>query len=98
MIYIDNLSSFVKLCIDNKLSGTFFPQNSEYFSTTDLALEIGSALNKQIHLDYISGAAVYLLRLFHPVCKKAFGSLIYKIDEPYTYCVVSKEDSIILSI
>ena len=33
MIFIDNLSEFVRLLIDNQDNGLFFPQNLEYINT-----------------------------------------------------------------
>ena len=98
MIYIDNLSSFVRLCTDENLNGVFFPQNSEYVSTVDLAKGIGEAINKEIHLEYITGIAISFLRLFHPMLKKAFGTLIYDIEETKKYCIVTKENSIKRSV
>ena len=36
MIFIDNLSEFVRLLIDNQDNGLFFPQNLEYINTSYL--------------------------------------------------------------
>ncbi|MGB4351276.1 MAG: NAD-dependent epimerase/dehydratase family protein, partial [Tissierellaceae bacterium] len=36
MIYIDNLSEFVRLLIDDYSSGLFLPQNSEYVKTSEM--------------------------------------------------------------
>ena len=94
MIYIDNLSSFVKLCTDKGLSGVFFPQNDEYMSTVDLVKGISEALDKKIFFEYVTGFCVRILRLFYPTAQKAFGSLIYDIKENEQYCVVSKTDSV----
>lgn len=98
MIYIDNLSSFVKLCVDNSLSGLFFPQNEEYVSTVELAIGISETINNRLCLEYVSGLGVLALRLFLPTAKKAFGTLIYDIDDAMEYCVVSKMDSIKRSV
>ena len=98
MIYIDNLSSFVKDCTDHDLSGIFFPQNNRYLSTVDLAQGIGEAINKKIYFDYITGVGVLVLRCFHPMVKKAFGTLIYDIDDTKEYCVSSNMDSIRRSV
>ncbi len=98
MIHIDNLSSFVRLCVNKSSHGTFFPQNDEYVSTIDLAKNISKALNKKIYFEYITGIGVVLLRPFHPMLKKAFGTLVYDIDEAMEYCVVAKEESIKRSV
>lgn len=99
MIYIDNLSSFVKMCIDKNLGGLFYPQNESYVSTVDLAKGIGEAIGKKVRLEYITGIGATILRLFHPTFKKAFGTLIYDIPNNLEdYCVVSNLDSIKKSV
>lgn len=94
MIYIDNLSAFVKHCTDQGMSGVYFPQNEEYMSTVELAAGISEALGKKIYFDHIAGLCVRFLRLIHPTAKKAFGSLIYDIEDSRDYCIVSKTDSV----
>ena len=100
MIYIDNLSSFVKMSVDNSLSGVFLPQNKEYVSTVDLAMGIAKSIGKKIHLDYITGIAVKILRLFYPSAKKAFGSLVYRDTEEFdfSYVIVDDKESYTSSI
>ena len=36
MLYIENLCEFIRLMIDNKESGLYFPQNKEYVCTSDM--------------------------------------------------------------
>ncbi len=100
MIYIDNLCSFVKLCIDRDLSGLYFPQNKEYVKTSDMAKIIAEEIQKKIWVSGIAGAGVCVLRPFVGIAKKAFGSLIYKDTEEfnYSYCVVENSDSVRLSV
>lgn len=100
MIYIDNLSSFVKFCIDNLLSGVYLPQNREYVSTMKMVKGIAVAMNKRIWFEHISGVLVWVLRMFCPIIKKAFGSLIYEDTEKFNfdYVVVDNEQSFIRSI
>ena len=98
MIHVDNLASFVKLCVDHSFKGYFFPQNEEYVSTLDLAMGIAEAIHKRIRPDYITGLGVLILRLFWPTAKKAFGSLVYEMRDVEGYCVVSKNDSIRMSV
>ena len=47
MIYIENLCEFLRLCVDLRLDGVYFPQNSEYMNTTDLACWIAAANGKK---------------------------------------------------
>ncbi|MBO5127917.1 MAG: NAD-dependent epimerase/dehydratase family protein [Clostridia bacterium] len=98
MIYIDNLSSFVKMCIDNGLNGLYFLQNREYVSTVDLANGISASLGKKIYFEYLTGIGVKILRLFHPTVQKAFGSLIYDMENDRNNDVVSKMESIRRSV
>lgn len=98
MIYIDNLSSFVKWCIECNASGIYFPQNKEYMSTKNMALWISEALHKKIYFEYITGFGVRIMRHIHPMAKKAFGSLIYDIEADSEYCIVSESDSVKKSV
>lgn len=100
MIYIDNLSSFVKLCVDNVLSGVYFPQNREYVSTMDMAKGIAVSMRKKIHFEYLTGWAMCVLRLFYPTAQKGFGSLIYQDTEEFdfSYVVVENMQSFIRSV
>lgn len=100
MIYIDNLSSFVKLCIDNELNGLYFPQNKDYVKTVDIAKNIASQLGKKRYFSALLGCGVYVIRPFISVAKKGFGTLIYRDTEEFdfSYCVVDGEESIKRSI
>ena len=100
MIYIDNLSEFVKLSVDKKLSGVYCPQNSEYMSTSVMAKNIAESLGKKIYLSRILGLAVAVIKLFIPVAKKAFGNLVYKTSDelPSDYCKVTNEESVKRSV
>ena len=100
MIYVDNLSSFIKMAVDNSLSGLFMPQNREYVSTIDLAMGIAEGVGKKIRREYLTGVIVKILRLFYPAAKKAFGSLIYENTEvnDYSYVVTDGKHSYIASV
>lgn len=100
MIYIDNLSSFVKMCIDHNLEGLYFPQNKEYVNTSDMAKIISVEIQKKLWVSGLAGFAVCAIRPFVGMAKKAFGSLIYKDTEDfeYSYCVVENSDSVRLSV
>ena len=100
MIYIDNLTSFVKLCVDRELCGLYFPQNKEYVTTVDMAKGIAAKLEKKRYFSYLLGCGVFVLRPFVSVAKKGFGTLTYLNTEEldYSYCVVDNEESIKRSI
>lgn len=95
MIYIDNLCAFVKMCVRDNLAGVFFPQNREYVSTIDMVRKIAAVLNRKIFFGYLTGFAVYLMRLLVPVAKKGFGTLIYKDTEDFgfSYVIVENDQS-----
>ena len=81
MVHVDNLSKFVKDLIDGEKTGLFFPQDENYTCTCQMVKEIGKGMGKNIKLLKIMNPAVAILRKFTTVGKKAFGDLIYKIEE-----------------
>lgn len=91
MIYIDNLCEFVKLVIDNGECGLFFPQNKDYVKTEDIVRVIADTQGKKIYFSFILGLGVKILMPFVTKVKKAFGSLIYDIKDPWNY-IYCKED------
>jgi UDP-glucose 4-epimerase len=100
MIYVDNLTFFVKLCIDRGLYGLYFPQNREYVKTIDMAKIISAELEKKRYFSCLLGMGVFMIRPFVSAAKKGFGSLTYSKTEEfdYSYCVINNEDSIKRSI
>lgn len=100
MIHIDNLSSFVKSCVDGTFSGVFFPQNREYVSTVKMAQAISMKLNRNVYFEYCTGFIVKVLRPFCSMLKKAFGTLIYKNMEQhcFSYIVIENDESFKKSI
>lgn len=100
MLYIDNLCSFVKKAIDEEFSGLFFPQNSEYMNTTQLAKWIGEGIGKKMHMSVLLGLGVKTLQLISSKARKGFGTLIYKDLEKnsFDYCVIDSEESVKRSI
>lgn len=79
MIYIDNLCEFVKECIDFEKSGLFFPQNSEYTNTSEMARQIAECHGKKIKLTKIFNWAIKIAPI--NIVMKVFGNLTYeKVD------------------
>ena len=78
MIYIDNLSEFVKRLIDNRSGGLLFPQNAEYVNTSEMVKLIA-----EVH-----GKRVFMTKLFNPLLRllnvstvnKVFGDLVYDMS------------------
>ncbi|HEM6404700.1 TPA: NAD-dependent epimerase/dehydratase family protein [Streptococcus suis] len=85
MLHIDNLSEFLVQVILLNNAGIFFPQNSEYVTTSDLVGKIAEAHHKKI----------YFTKLFNPIIrlffgldtvKKVFGNLVYEKEmSRYTF-------------
>lgn len=100
MIYIDNLSSFVKKAIDEELDGIFFPQNKEYVNTSNLEKLIANSMNKKMIIVKSTYPLIMLLRKFIVQADKAFGTLIYKDTEQFdfSYNVVNFEETIRKSV
>lgn len=98
MLYIGNLVEFVRLMIENDESGVFFPQNSQYTSTSEMVKAIAAAHGKKTHL--VKGFA-WLLKIISHVTglvNKAFGNLTYDMslsEYKDNYRLYSLEESII---
>jgi UDP-glucose 4-epimerase len=95
MLYIDNLSNFVRLCMDRNLSGVYFPQNRAYVSTSVMAEQIARTLNMKRFCDPLTGWIAERVCPFLPVAGKAFGSLVYRDTEDFSfsYVIVENDES-----
>ena len=98
MLYIRNLADFVRLMIENREQGIFWPQNAEYANTTGLARQIAAAHGKK--LITVPGVtwALKIMGCATELVNKAFGNLTY--DQSISqyredYRIVSFEDSIV---
>ena len=91
MLYIDNLSEYVRRTIDGMYSGIYLPQNEEYVCTAQLVKEITHIHNKKIAL----------IKLFNPIIKfligridvisKLFGDCVYERTEDCSYMIHFKD-------
>lgn len=100
MIYIDNLSAFVKMAVDRELSGLYFPQNREYTNTSEMAAIIAERLGKSLRLSRLLGFGVKLMVPFVSIAKKGFGTLIYENTEvfDFEYAAVSADEGVRRSV
>lgn len=78
MIYIDNLSEFVKQIIDNRSGGLFFPQNAEYVNTSEMVRLIAEVHGKQIRMTKLFNPLLRLLNI--STVNKVFGNLVYDMS------------------
>jgi len=76
MIYIDNLSEFIRLSIDEEMQGMFLPQNEEYVCTSELVSMIAQVHNKKIHMTRVFNPLIKLLKV--NTVNKVFGNLVYE--------------------
>lgn len=77
MLYIENLTEFIRLMITNEENGVFFPQNAEYSNTSEMVKMIAKVNNKNILLIKGFSWALKLVSLFTGIVNKAFGNLTY---------------------
>lgn len=78
MIYIDNLSEFVRLLIDNSSNGLFLPQNKEYVKTSEMVKLIAEAHGKEIIMIKLFNPLLRILNV--SIVNKVFGDLTYNKD------------------
>jgi len=100
MIYIDNLSEFVKQTIDNELYGIYFPQNRKYVNTTELVQMIAKFHGKKVHAVEVFNPLISFGIRFSETFGKVFGTFIYDMKlsgSPceYNYEVCSFEESVL---
>ncbi|MDN4495148.1 NAD-dependent epimerase/dehydratase family protein [Ureibacillus aquaedulcis] len=89
MIFIDNLSEFVRLLIDDTRWGLFFPQNRKYVCTSEMVKLIAEIHGKKVRMTRIFNPLLRLLRI--KTLNKVFGDLVYDINlcnlkSKYNYC------------
>ncbi len=78
MIYIDNLSEFVRKLVDNCSSGLYFPQNAEYVNTSEMVRLIAEAHGKRVTMTKLFNPLLSLLRL--RTVDKVFRDLVYDMS------------------
>lgn len=97
MLYIENLTEFVRLMIANEESGIFWPQNREYSNTSELVKMIATVKGKKVILVKGFAWALKLLGAFVGMVNKAFGNLAYEMslsEYKEDYRVASLQESI----
>lgn len=97
MIYIENLSAFIKILIDDCKSGLFLPQNNEYVNTSEMVRSIAEAHGKRLRRTKVFNPLLRMLKT--SMVNKVFGDLVYDktLSSYHTYEPISLEESIKLS-
>ena len=98
MIYADNLCELVRLIIDNKSCGLFYPQQERYICTSDLVCDIAHGLGHKMLITKLFNPALRFLSGKVGIVDKVFGSEAYEMSMSNAfdgkYRVVSYEESI----
>ena len=95
MIFVDNLSEFVRRLIDRGEGGLYFPQNGEYVCTSEMVEYIAKYSGKRICLTGVFNSVIP--RVKATVLRKVFGDLYYDfLDDAIS--TVSFEESVRLSV
>ncbi len=95
MLYIENLCEFVRLMIENRESGIFYPQNGEYSNTAELVKMIAAAHGKKRPTPKGFAWCLKLLGHLSGMVNKAFGSISYDMalseyHENYRVCTLAE--------
>lgn len=97
VLYVESLAEFVADVVDRDLSGMFWPQNSEYMSTSEAVRLLGNAQGSPVFvIAWLSPLARLALRMTN-AGRKAFGSQYYDMslsEYGFNYRVCSFEQSI----
>lgn len=80
MIYIDNLTEFIKQLIDSNSAGLFFPQNSEYVNTTEMVRLIAESHGKRVLMTKTFNPFLNLKIMKFAIFNKIFGDLVYDMS------------------
>ena len=82
MLYIANLTEFLRQIIEDGRGGMFFPQNTEYVRTSHVVKKIAYLHHRNIWISRIWNPIVWFLSRIPGkvgnLCNKAFGSLVYE--------------------
>ncbi|RED65815.1 NAD-dependent epimerase/dehydratase family protein [Cohnella lupini] len=98
MIYIDNLSEFIRLIIINQESGLFIPQNQEFINVVEMASLISMSNHKKIAFSKVLAHVIYLIGNHSGLLRRVFGNLTVEkelsVFEKYKYSNFSLKQSI----
>lgn len=98
MIYIDNLCEFIRIIINNRSSGIFYPQNKDYVNVSNTAQMISRLEGKKIYLTKIFNPLIKILLGKNNVINKIFGNYYYhqnmSLHDKYDYDLVNFKSSL----
>lgn len=97
MLHVNNLAEFVKQIILRGMSGTFFPQNTEYADTVEIVRYFAKEHEHKIWISRIFNPFVWLGSFFLPAIPKMFSDSYYVQEMSqydFDYQVVSFVESL----
>jgi len=97
MLYIDNLSEFVKQAMLRNLSGIFHLQNAQYADTVEIIRFFAEKAGKKVWITRLLNPFVFIGSFFLQPLNKMFGSYCYSkqmTSYDFDYQLVSFEDSL----
>ena len=80
MLYIDNLTEFIRLMIENEEKGIYFPQNKEYVKTAEMVQLIAENIGKNFKLVKSFNFLITNLGKHSTIINKVFGSFVYDLE------------------
>lgn len=97
VLYVENLAEFVAQVVERRLSGTFWPQNSEYMSTSEAVRLLGEAQGSPVRIIRVLSPLASLALHCTSAGRKAFGSLYYDMtlsEYGFDYALFTFSESI----
>ncbi|MFA1642618.1 NAD-dependent epimerase/dehydratase family protein [Chryseomicrobium imtechense] len=98
MLFIDNLSEFLRLLVSDQGQGLYLPQNKEYVNTSELVRLAAEHNGRKILLTELFNPLISIFVSRFNVVNKMFGNLVYDKDNKTEYQVVDFINSINRSI
>ena len=98
MLYIDNLSEFVKQIILREKEGTFYPQNKELADTVEIVKAFAKQNNHKLHVWKWLNVFVYIGSPFIRSLNKMFADFYYTSEMSkydFEYQLVTQKDSFV---
>ena len=81
LLFIENLAIYIRILIDNPLTGIFFPKNHETLSTSEIVKIISSIKNRHIWFTKLFNPLISLFKRTSSIINKIFGDYYYEIEE-----------------
>lgn len=97
MLYVDNLSEFIRQIILRNMSGIFYPQNKEYADTVEVVRYFAKKNGKKIWISKLFNPFVFCSSFFLKPVSKMFANSYYEqsmSQYDFDYQVASFEESL----